>query len=117
MVQSKHFNSTETACPCCGFNDIRAELLCALEELRELVDGPVFMHSGCRCVSHNKNVGGGKKSRHLDGMAADILAPGYTPEELAALAEEIPRFRDGGIGIYKTHIHVDIAERTARWTG
>lgn len=48
------------------------ELMAKLEELRAYGDWIIIIGSGYRTVSHNRRVGGGSKSQHLNGTAADI---------------------------------------------
>lgn len=115
MKRSKHFDSDKTSCPCCGFDNVRAELLVALEELRDLTGGPLYLLSGTRCPIHNKEIDGAPGSAHLWGKGADICSSTCTPKELAKLAESIELFRKNGIGVYESHVHVDIMERYARW--
>ena len=64
------------------------ERLCRtlLEPIREMVDRPVVVTSGYRCLALNRAIGGAKKSAHQFGRAADIRVPGTTP---AALFDEI----------------------------
>jgi zinc D-Ala-D-Ala carboxypeptidase len=60
--------------------------LCAnvLDPLRELIGVPVVVTSGYRSPRLNRAVGGAATSQHCKGEAADIIAPGLTPLELAA---------------------------------
>lgn len=48
-----------------------------LEEVRALLQKPVIVLSGFRTEAVNHAVGGAKKSAHLAGLAADIIAPSY----------------------------------------
>lgn len=52
-----------------------------LEPLREQL-GPIHVTSGYRSPALNKQVGGAARSAHMDGRAADIVAPGWTPLEV-----------------------------------
>lgn len=53
-----------------------------LSFIRERFGAPIIVNSGYRCPELNKAVGGVPKSRHQDGIAADIrcLTPGQTYE-------------------------------------
>lgn len=118
---SKNFNREEFACKgnnCCGHSAaIQPELINGLQQLRDKA-GPLVITSGFRCNRHNKNVGGAENSMHTFGMAADIKSSILTPKELAALAKDIPVFNSGGIGVYKSWIHVDVRTTgKARWEG
>jgi zinc D-Ala-D-Ala carboxypeptidase len=117
MKRSKHFSSHRTECPCCGFDNVRAELLVGLEELRKLSGYPIDLGSGTRCPTQNKLKDGSPGSYHMKGKAADVSSRKYKPKDLAKLAEQVEVFSKGGIGIYPSHIHVDIGERVARWNG
>lgn len=82
-----------------------------LETVRQLFDRPILIHSGYRTPAHNKAVGGVKNSFHLKGMAADIVIPGIS-------AEEVQRRLNGwsgGMGCYADFTHLDIRPYRARW--
>ena len=89
----------------------------ALQALRDVIGKPVVVTSGYRCPAHNKTIGGAPNSLHLSGMAADVKVEGVSSFKIAELAEMIPAFENGGIGIYKRHTHLDIRGREARWAG
>jgi len=70
---SKHFSRHEFACKCgCGRDTIDTETLKLCEIVREFVGQPVTVTSGHRCEAHNRRVGGGTRSQHLYGRAADL---------------------------------------------
>jgi hypothetical protein len=55
-----------------------------LERVRSLLQCPVIVTSGYRCMALNVAVGGVTSSDHARGQAADIVAPGFgTPYEVA----------------------------------
>lgn len=93
---------------------IHKELLDRLNDLRELLDRPIRINSGYRTPEHNAAVGGATQSKHLEGMAADIVVDSMTPDALAVQAEAMG-FR--GIGIYRNFVHVDVRETPAKWRG
>lgn len=97
-------------CGCCGKYILNELLLQSLQELRDLVGVPIEIFSGYRCESHNKKVGGSKKSQHIVGNAADIYIPGYTIDQMIDVVKKIEAFKNGGIGRYpgKKFIHVDV---------
>ena len=114
---TKNFNSSEFACHCCGHvgeHDLHP-LANALQALRDTIGKPIHLDCGYRCPKHNKAVGGVSDSQHLLGTAADITVQGMTPAQVAAVAEQIPAFAHGGIGIYNTFTHVDVRNGAARW--
>lgn len=65
-----------------------------LEKIRDFLDGaPITVTSCYRAPAVNKAVGGSPTSAHVQGLAADINAHGFTAPELAA---EIVHMRDTG---------------------
>jgi uncharacterized protein YcbK (DUF882 family) len=111
---SKHFNLQEFQCRHCGVVKLHPQLVHRLQQLRDDLQTPITVTSGYRCPEHNRAVGGASKSQHLEGLAADVKAAGYSPQEIADTAE-LYGFR--GIGVYKTFTHLDMGERIARWEG
>lgn len=57
-----------------------------LELLRRLLGFPLPVTSGFRCEAHNREVGGGDLSGHLDGRAVDIAISGERAVELVKAA-------------------------------
>lgn len=79
----KHFKKSEFTCKCgCGFNNIDLNLVKILDEIREHYNKPLVITSGCRCQTHNANVGGVKGSRHVLGKASDIYVQGVSTKDL-----------------------------------
>ncbi len=118
---SKNFNRQEFACQgknCCGgAAPVHPDLAAGLQELRDKAGAPLGISSGFRCRSHNKKIGGAENSLHTLGMAVDITCPdNLTALQMAEIAESIEVFREGGIGIYKSWLHVDVRKTSkARW--
>lgn len=120
MMYTKNFSARELACKCgcvtpLGVDLNLRRLAPALQQLRDLANAPIIVLSGYRCPAHNERVGGAKLSQHVQGLAADIWSKALTPQQLYVLAEKIPGFQNGGVGIYPTWIHVDIRGGYARW--
>ena len=114
---TKDFNKSEFVCKHCGRIRINIKLVNALQKLRDNVNKPIKINSAYRCLDHNRSIGSDDTSQHIKGNAADIVIKGLTPKEVAKIAETIPVFKDGGIGIYKTFTHVDVRSNgPARWT-
>jgi hypothetical protein len=61
----KHFSDNEVKCKCCGVVSLAEGFSEKLDELREMYGRAMYVNSGCRCSSHNKNVGGNKNSSHM----------------------------------------------------
>lgn len=96
-----------------------------LEPLRKKY-GSVTINSGFRTQSWNRKVGGASQSMHVytihDGndQAADITcARGNPPQWHRTLNRLRRRKRNGrgGLGLYRTFVHVDIRDVKADWRG
>ena len=103
---------SEYACRCgCGLGthpkDIEWDILHRFEEIRHRAgDYPFFINSGCRCVLHNKAVGGSNNSAHLRCSALDIFPAGgwrkftektgFDRDILIGICGEV--VEDGGVG-------------------
>jgi uncharacterized protein YcbK (DUF882 family) len=114
---STHFSRKEFACSCqCGFSAVDIELLRLLEEAREYFGKPIHINSACRCEAHNKAVGGGERSQHKNGMAADIVIDGVHPDKIKEFFNS--KYPDKyGIGGYPKDgfTHIDVRNAKARW--
>jgi|14_taG_2_1085336.scaffolds.fasta_scaffold20577_1 hypothetical protein len=63
---SHFFTREEVACKCgCGFDAVSQEVLRPADAYREHYSKPIIPSSVCRCVPHNRKVGGAKASYHL----------------------------------------------------
>jgi len=109
---SPHFSVQEIACPCCGAlppEERLQPLLACLEALRERYGHPMPVSSGYRCPRHNAAVGGAATSAHLLCAAADVRVEDSALRRRfveAAIRSQIP-----GIGVYPSHVHIDIEDR------
>lgn len=119
---AKNFRVNEFSCHgkgCCSTVKIDPKLAEYLQKIRDHFGKPITINSGYRCEKHNKAVGGASKSRHTQGMAADIVIKGVAPAEVAKYAESIGIL---GIGLYETakdgyFVHVDTRETKSFWYG
>ena len=125
MWRFPNFTREEFACKCgCGFDDIDPLLVSALQRLRDEVQRPVIVNSGCRCRSHNAAVKGSKSSQHLRGKAADIKIDGMTSRDIFDVLRRL--YLDGEIyvgyvyAINGRSVHVDVrapqSQVVRRWT-
>jgi uncharacterized protein YcbK (DUF882 family) len=106
---SQHLSRKEFECRCCGRLQLDSHLVEGLEALRALAGVPVVISAGYRCPHHNQEVGGVPNSEHTRGLAADIRLPGFSLQQMYELATQVPRFADGGIGVYYgDFLHVDV---------
>lgn len=103
------------------------EYLCRvfLEPLRRRY-GAVTINSGFRSVSWNASVGGASKSYHVytihDGndQAADVSCERGEPRDWHRTLNWIRNHRRngrGGLGLYRTFVHVDLRDYRADWRG
>ncbi|MGI6252138.1 MAG: D-Ala-D-Ala carboxypeptidase family metallohydrolase [Aminivibrio sp.] len=117
-----YFSSQEFACKCgCEKNAIAAALVLRLDALREIC-GPIRVTSGRRCPAHNAAVGGVHNSRHLSGLAADIVPVKVSLDFLTALAGCFfhPKGKGGHDELirYRTFLHVAVSPHYGiEWTG
>lgn len=117
-----NFRVSEFSCHgkgCCSTVKIDPKLADYVQKIRDHFGQPVTISSGYRCPTHNKAVGGASKSRHVEGMAADIVVKGVAPAEVAKYAESIGI---KGIGLYETpkdgyFIHIDTRTVKSFWYG
>jgi len=110
-----NFWRSEFACRCgCGLDTIDERLVHRLQVLRDYINKPITVLSGCRCEVHNDKVGGTRDSYHLKGLACD-----FTVRETLALISTVNAFEhwSGGWHYYleEAFIHVDIRGKKARW--
>ena len=113
----EYFKVREFACKS-GDDLVRISpaLLDILHSIRHHFGVPVIITSGYRTPEHNKKVGGAKKSTHMVGIAADIVVKGVSPGKVAQYAELLmPEY--GGIGEYRTFVHIDVRHQKVRWHG
>jgi len=113
---SKNFNRSEFECKCedCGLDTVDAELLVALQDIRDKF-GPLEIKSGHRCEDHNKAIGGKPSSYHLHGRAADFQPLKADIIEVANYIESLDW--QHGLGVYDSFIHLDTRSYKARWRG
>jgi len=116
-----NFKQKEFACKCgCGLDSISPTVTLIWQMVRSKFNTSVNITSGCRCVRHNKKVGGVKNSTHLR-LAEDGLthaADGQIDVPLQEVYDYIDNIfpTSLGIGIYNTFIHIDDRmDRAYRW--
>lgn len=114
---SEHFAREEFACKCgCGQDAVDVELINVLEEVRSVLNAPIIVTSGNRCVEYNREIGGTTKSQHVVSKAADIVVEGHSSEDVYEAINSL--FPDKyGIGVYPRWVHIDVRKEKARWIG
>ena len=114
-LSTLHFKKEEFACKGTQRLKLDTELLAVLELVRQVFDKPVTITSGYRSPEHNKAVGGAPNSKHMLGIAADIVVAGHTPQEVYDLLDKtFPNYY--GVGLYSGWVHIDVRNKSkARW--
>lgn len=121
--ESKYFDRAEMACKCgCGTYNVSEVLLERLDVLRDAMQRPLIVESGCRCIDHNRAERGKENSAHITMIgrscrAVDIVAG--TGREKFYLLMEALKLGFERIGIGRTFIHLDVADDLPRpnvWT-
>lgn len=85
------------------------------EVSRTYPNASIRISSGFRTPVQNERVGGVVGSYHLEGMALDIVpVKGITVRQLAEIAIKLGA---GGVGIYSSHVHVDIGRKRNVFVG
>lgn len=119
---AKNFTVAEFACKgrgCCSTTPIDEQLPVYLQKIRDHFDAKVTIASGYRCPKYNARISNAsKKSKHMEGMAADIKVKGVAPAEVAKYAESIGV---KGIGLYEgkdgSFVHIDTRTKKSFWYG
>ena len=89
-----------------------------LQVIRDQIKKPIRIISGYRSPRCNKRVRGAKKSQHMKAKAADIRVRGMSMKRLKRTIEKLikeKKILQGGVGIYRSHVHYDIRGNKARW--
>jgi hypothetical protein len=109
----EHFTLAEMA-SADGADEVLAHpaLLMLLAALRREMGQPVTITSGYRSPHHNARIGGAPRSKHMLGMAADVQVAGARP---GVVTRCLDAYHPGGLGLYDTFTHVDVAGRARRW--
>lgn len=90
------------------------ELCKTLESVRSLIGKPILITSGYRCEELNRRVGGSSSSAHIQGLAADIMAVGLTPRQLAQRICESELDFDQLILEFDGWVHLGLADKRQR---
>jgi uncharacterized protein YcbK (DUF882 family) len=87
MSRWRYFAADEFACKHCGHNQIDADFVTRLDNLRHEYGKPMVISSGYRCPEHNAAVSStGRDGPHVSGKAADIAVSGADARRLLGLA-------------------------------
>lgn len=109
---TRNFSRKEFACKDgCGLDVIDERLVNRLQVIRDILNVPILVHSGCRCAQHNADIGGKHHSLHLAGKAID-----WSVDDLDKFMEagKLLKNWSGGYHQYIDFFHIDIG-RKRRW--
>jgi uncharacterized protein YcbK (DUF882 family) len=120
---SRNLTVGEIACRCgCGFRTLTQETIDTFQAIRDFVDRPITITSGCRCRARNADVGGKANSAHLTGEGLDLQVNGMTARQLGDRIKEchragkLPHLRYSYlITATAVHIGTDNKPRTGIW--
>lgn len=110
------------SCPCCGLLNMDMKFMSMLDEARREAGVPFNITSGCRCISHNKEVGGSEDSSHIASLEQQCCAVDIACNKSWHRFHIISSLIAVGftrIGIASTFIHVDsdsIKSQKLVWT-
>jgi hypothetical protein len=102
------------------------ELAVTFEAIRLALGGrPIYVVSGYRPATYNARVGGARLSQHVQGRAIDLRHSRLPAPAMFAIIRELEHGGQlpyvGGLGSYRTFVHVDVRPRTngrlALWHG
>ena len=110
---TKHFNTSEFACPCCGVIKLDTSLVSILEKLFSKMNAyKIIITSGYRCNKYEMSLKGGvKNGYHTKGMAVDINVwkndkERFSSKDICLALEDLGWNK--GIGIISaTAVHID----------
>lgn len=108
----RYFRPEEFACKCGRYCDgwpaeVSETLLRVADRVRAHFGAAAIVSSGLRCPTHNANVGGAAKSRHMSGKAMDFRIVGKSAGEVLAYVQTQPEVRYA-YAIDGQYVHIDV---------
>jgi hypothetical protein len=85
-----------------------------LEMIRVLLQCPIHISSGYRCLALNAAVGSKSTSQHTTGQAVDFTAPGFgTPDEVVKtiIGAQVPIPYDQIIVEFRQWVHISFSDK------
>lgn len=122
-------NGVQNSCPPAFLWPNIVPTLIVLDAMRHQIGAPVSLTSTYRNEAYNHAVGGGRTSQHLYFRAVDFQCSLGTPANWSAILKSFRGKKfyilgkatefvfKGGIGVYKTFVHVDTRGSDANWIG
>ena len=105
MSDFKYFKLEDFDCQETGDNEMDAEFIHKLDQLREACGFPFIITSGFRSKDHSIEKRKEKAGTHAQGIAADIKVS--TGNQRYKIVEQAIQMGFTGVGIARTFIHVD----------
>lgn len=98
--------------------DRAVRIAATFEDIRQAAGNkPIYVNSAYRTSSYNRTVGGAKLSQHVLGRAIDIHHHALSAADLYAIIRRLDKNGKlpllGGLGLYKTFVHIDVRARAA----
>jgi hypothetical protein len=81
-----------------------------LDAVRELLNTPIIVTSGYRCLKVNRGVGSSDTSQHVKGEAVDFKAIAYTPRQIWAMIKLSKIDYDQLILEYDDWVHISFKD-------
>ena len=85
-----------------------------LDVVRELLNAPIIVTSGYRCLKVNRGIGSSDTSQHLKGEAVDFKATAYTPRQIWAMIKLSKIEYDQLILEYDDWVHISFRDANNR---
>jgi uncharacterized Zn-binding protein involved in type VI secretion len=92
---------------------ISTELNTKLENIAATLDTTLKITSAYRSPAYNSKVGGKKASKHMLGIAVDVLQTGWNTSARIRFIEECINEGIEGIGLYNSFTHIDLGGKRA----
>lgn len=83
-----------------------------LEKVREILQKPITITSGYRCLDLNRKLGSKDTSSHVVGCAADFVVSGYSVKEVVQIIKDSYIRPDQAIAEYDEWIHFSISKHS-----
>lgn len=97
-----------------SYTKINLNIILELQRLRSIFGSGIGINSSYRSLKYNKSIGGASLSEHIEGNALDTYPINGSIKEWKNTV--IKNKKTGGIGIYKTFVHIDTG-KTRYWEG
>ncbi len=118
QITCKNFSNEELVCKHCGKGKFNLFTKIKFQRMRDYLDLPIYVYSGCRCEYWNEKVGGSKNSSHIftedkESCAGDLsLVPerikrDMTNYELFILQRAAQEAGFKRLGVHRRYLHID----------